>query len=51
MIKFIYDIYIINNLKINLLIKMNILKSKKMIIDFFNEKIIFTKYKNIIILI
>ena len=34
MIKFIKDIYVIDNFKINLLIKMYILDSKEVIIDF-----------------
>ena len=38
MIKFIKNIYVIDNFKINLLIKMNIFNSKKKIIDFFKKK-------------
>ena len=37
MIKFIKNIHIINNFKINLLIKMNILDSKEIIINFFKK--------------
>ena len=38
-IKFIKDIYIVDNFKKNFLIKMNILNSKKVIINFFKKKI------------
>ena len=51
MIKFIHDIYVINNLKTNFLIEINILELKKIIIDFFNKKIIFIKCENIVIFI
>ena len=48
-IKFIKNIYVINNLKINLLIKINILNSKKIIINLFKKSIIFKKCRNIFI--
>ena len=48
-IKYIRDIYAINNLKINLFIKINILKFKEIIINLLDEKIIFIKCGNIII--
>ena len=41
MIKFIRDIHVVDNLKINLLIKMNILDSKEIIINLFKKNIIF----------
>ena len=50
-IKFIRDIYIINNLKINLLIEINILDLKNIIIILLKIKIIFIKCDKIIILI
>ena len=51
MIKFIKNIYVVDNLKVNLLIKMNIFNSKKVIIDFFKKSIIFIKYRNVSIFI
>ena len=51
MIKFIKDIYVIDNLKANLLIKMNILNSKRVIIDFFKKNIIFTRCRNVSIFV
>ena len=36
-IKFIKNIYVVDNFKINLLIKINILDSKKVIIDFLKK--------------
>ena len=50
-IKFIKNIHVINNLKINLLIKINIFNSKKIIINLFKKSIIFTKYQNVFIFI
>ena len=50
-IKFIYNVYIINKFKTNILIEINILKSKNVIINFFNKNIIFFKCKNIIVFI
>ena len=43
-IKFIRDIFIVDNLKINLLIKMNIFDLKKVTINLFKKNIIFIKY-------
>ena len=48
-IKFIKNIHVINNFKINLLIKMNILDSKKIIINLFKKNIIFIKCRNVFI--
>ena len=50
-IKFIKDIHVINNIKINLLIKMNSFNSKEIIINFYKENIIFTRCRNISIFI
>ena len=50
-IKFIKNIHIINNFKMNLLIKINILNSKKIIINFFKKSIIFIKCENVLMLI
>ena len=50
-IKFIKDIYIMNNLKTNLLINMNIFDLKDVIIDISKKKIIFIKCENIIVFI
>ena len=49
MIKFIYNVYVIDNFKINILIEINILKSENVIIDFFNKNIIFFKCENIVV--
>ena len=46
-IKFIKDIQVIDNLKANLLIKMNIFNLKEIIIDLLKKSIIFTKYQNV----
>ena len=51
MIKFIKNIHVINNLKINLLIKMNIFDLKEIVINLLKKSIIFTKYQNVSILI
>ena len=51
MIKFNKDIHVVNHLKINLLIKINIFDSKEVIIDFFKKNIIFTRCQNVSILI
>ena len=51
MVNFIKDIHVIDNLKANLLIKMNILDLKEIIINFFKKSIIFIRYQNISILI
>ena len=51
MIKFIKNIHVINNFKINLLIKINIFNSKKVIINFLKKSIIFTKCRNVSIFI
>ena len=50
-IKFIKNIHVIDNLKVNLLIKMNILDLKEVIINLFKKNIIFTKYQNVSMLI
>ena len=50
-IKFIKNIHIVNNLKTNLLIKMNILNLKEMIINLFKKNIIFAKCENVSIFI
>ena len=50
-IKLNYKIYIINNLKTNILIGINILKYKKVIIDFPKRKIIIWNCKNIEVVI
>ena len=50
-IKFIKDIHVIDNFKINFLIKMNIFNSKKVIIDFFKKSIIFMRYRNVSIFV
>ena len=39
----------VDNLKINLLVEINILELKKAIINLFKEKIVFIKCENIII--
>ena len=44
MIKFIKNVHIIDNFKVNLLIKMNILNLKEIIINLFKKSIIFIKY-------
>ena len=49
MIKFIKNIYVVDNLKINLLIKINILNSKKVVINFFKKSIIFIRCRNVFI--
>ena len=51
MIKFIRNIQVVDNLKVNFLIKINIFNSKKVIIDFFKKSIIFTRYQNVSMLI
>ena len=48
-IKYTWDIYIVDNLKINLFIEINILELEEAIINLFKEKIVFIKYKNVII--
>ena len=50
-IKFTREIYVINNLKVNLLIKINLLKLEDIIINLFNKNIIFSKYENIAIFV
>ena len=50
-IKFIRDVYMIDNFKINILIEINILKLKNVIINLFNKNVIFFKYKNIFIFV
>ena len=50
-IKFIKNIYIMNNLKANFLININILDFKSVIINISKKKIIFIKCENIIIFI
>ena len=50
-IKFTRDIHIINNLKINLLIEINILSSKDIIVNLSKAKIIFTKCDKVTILV
>ena len=50
-IKFIKNIHVIDNLKTNLLIEMNIFDSKEVIIDLFKKNIIFTRYQNVSMLI
>ena len=49
-ITIIKDIHVIDNFKINFLIKMSILDSKEIIINFFLKKI-FTRYQNVLTLI
>ena len=49
--KFIKNIHIINNLKTNFLININILDFKNVIINISKEKIIFTKCENVIVFI
>ena len=49
--KFIKDIHVMNNLKINLLININILDFKDVIINISKKKIIFIKCENIVIFI
>ena len=49
--KFIKNIHIINNLKANFLININIFDFKDIIIDILKEKIIFTKCGNIVVFI
>ena len=51
MIKFIKNIHVINNLKMNLLININIFDFENVIINILKEKIIFIKCENIIIFI
>ena len=48
-IKFTKNIHVINNLKTNLLIKMNILNLKEIIINLPKKNIIFIKYRNVFI--
>ena len=50
-IKYTRDIYIVDNLKINLFIEINILELKEAIINLFKEKIVFIKCENVTILI
>ena len=50
-IKYIKNIYIINNLKANFLINMNIFDFKNVIINISREKIIFIKCENIVVFI
>ena len=45
------EIYIINKFKVNIFIKVNILKLKKTLINFKRKKLIIKYYKNIKILI
>ena len=49
--KFIKDIHIMNNLKMNFLINMNIFDLKNVIIDILKEKIIFIKCENVVVFI
>ena len=49
--KFIKNIHVMNNLKINLLINMNIFDFKDVIINILKKKIIFTKCGNIAVFI
>ena len=51
LIKFIRDIHIMNNLKANFLISMDILDFKDVIINISKKKIIFTKCENIAVFI
>ena len=51
MIKFIRDIHVVDNLKTNLLIKINILNLKEILINLLKKSIIFTRYQNVSILI
>ena len=50
-IKFIKDIHVIDNFKINFLTKMNIFNSKEVVIDFFKKSIIFMRYRNVSIFV
>ena len=50
-VKFIKDIHVINNLKTNFLININILDFKDVIINISKKKIIFIKCENVIIFI
>ena len=49
--KFIKDIHVINNLKTNFLININILDFENVIIDISKKKIIFIKCENIVVFI
>ena len=49
--KFIKNIHVMNNLKANFLINMNILDLKDVIINISKEKIIFIKCENVVIFI
>ena len=49
--KFIKNIHIMNNLKTNLLININIFDFENVIIDILKEKIIFIKCENVVIFI
>ena len=51
MIKFTRDIHIIDNLKINLLIRMNILGPEGVMINLLSEKVIFIKCGNVSVLV
>ena len=50
-IKFIKNIHVINNLKTNLLIDMNIFDFENIIINISKKKIIFIKCENIVVFI
>ena len=50
-VKFIKNIHVINNLKTNFLININIFDFKNVIIDILKEKVIFTKCENVIVFI
>ena len=50
-IKFIKNIHVINNLKTNLLININIFGFENVIIDISKKKIIFIKCENVIVFI
>ena len=50
-VKFIKDIHIMNNLKTNLLINMNIFNLENVIIDISKKKIIFIKCENVVVFI
>ena len=47
MIKFIKDIHVVDNLKTNLLIEMNIFGPERVIINLFKENIIFMRCRNV----
>ena len=50
-IKFIKNIHIMNNLKTNLLININILDLKNVIINILKKKVIFIKCENVVVFI